>query len=325
MERIGAPRASTPVGVVGREREKMKRMSLLLVTMLVSLNAQTPACPAKTVPSMVTVEVRERSVDEPVSGLAPGDFQLSGKGIEAAPVAVKSGLPADIVVLIEDRSRGGLLAGAWDLFVKSLLPEDRVAVMTYGTGTKRQVAFTSDKQAILKGMQRGADGWAMQIARPFYGVVDALKLFDKPVEGRQRAIFMLGDDQDNGSQIRVEQLAANLIEERVSLDLSIDPPGKRVIPRVNVQAPTVGNEAPAMRPASVGRQSVTMLAEATGGRAEKYVRAEFFEAMRERLKKRATVTYCVEKKHSEKPPRVELSPAGKGKYPNAEVFGPGIQ
>jgi hypothetical protein len=79
-----------------------------------------------------------------------------------------------------------------------------------------------------------------------------------------------------------------------------------------------------MRPPVVGQQSVAMLAEATGGGAEKYTRAEFFQAMRERLKKRVTLSYCVEKRHAERVPRVSLSDAAVQKLPNAELRAPGM-
>ena len=74
-----------------------------------------------------------------------------------------------------------------------------------------------------------------------------------------------------------------------------------------------------MRPAVVGQQSVAILAEASGGSADAYVRAEFFQAMRERLKGRVTLSYCVEKKHADRVPQVSLSEAAKLKWPNAEV------
>ena len=303
----------------------MKKMGLLLAVLAAGLQAQGGACPAKQVPTHVTVEVRERGVQEPVRGLSVEDLVLRGKGVEGGPLGLAAGLPADIVVLIEDRGRGGLLAGAADLFVKSLIDGDQVAVMTYGVSTKKQLGFSNDKEAIRLAMEKGADGTHLQIARPLYGVVEAYKWFGKPQAGRQRAIFMFGDNLDNGSQIRVEQLAANLMEERVSLDLAIDPAPSRKIPRLNVPPPTVGNDSPAMRPALVGQQSVSMLAEATGGTSEAYVRAEFFESMRQRLKQRVTLQYCVEKKFADRVPTVELSDGGKQKYPGAEVLGPGIK
>ena len=296
---------------------------ILLVSILSATLALGQVCPLKQVLMPVTVEVRERSVLELVGGLAVGDFVLSGKGIESAALSLGLGLPADIVVLIEDRGRGGLLAGAADLLVKSLLPEDRVAVMTYGVSTRKQLDWTRDKNAIRLAIEKGGDGMHLQIARPLYGVVDALKLFGKPVPGRQRAIFMLGDNMDNGSQIRIEQLAANLVEDRVSLDLAVDPAPARKIPRLNVPPPTVGNDAPAMRPALVGTQSVKLLAEDSGGGAEFFTRAEFFQAMRERLRQRVTLSYCVEKRHADRVPIVELTDAAKQKWPNAELRQPG--
>ena len=300
----------------------MKLMGLFLVAFLASLEAQS--CPAKLVPMPVTVEVRERSVQEPVRGLTAQDFLLRGKGVEGSPLSLASGLPADIVILIEDRGRGGLLAGAADLLVKRLLPEDQVAVVTYGVSTKKQLAWTRDPHAIRLAIEKGADGTHLQIARPLYGVVDAYKLFGKASPTRQRAIFMIGDNIDSGSQIRIEQLAANLIEERIGLDLAIDPAPSRKIPRLNVPPPTVGNDSPATRPALVGQQSVSLLAEASGGTSDAYVRAEFFAEMRERLKQRVTLTYCVEKKNAARVPQVELTDAAKQKWPNAELRSPGV-
>ncbi|WP_031497729.1 hypothetical protein [Bryobacter aggregatus] len=302
-------------------------MRVLLYSALVfgsTLQAQTPTCPDKSVLMPVTVEVRERNVLEPIPGLNTSHFLLSGKGIEERAASLEHRLPADIVVLIEDRPRGGLLAGAAALFVKSLLPGDRVAVMTYGVSTKRQLAFSQDPEAIRLAIEKGADGMHVQVARPLYGVVDALKLFGDATPGRQRAIFMLGDDLDNGSQIRVEQLAANLIAERVSLDLAIDPAPSRKIPRVNLPTPTLGNEAPGQRPAVVGQQSVVGLANSSGGDSNKFLDAHYLEIMRERLKNRVTLNYCVQKKHSGKLPRVELTPEAAQKWPGAELRAPGI-
>ncbi len=279
-------------------------------------------CAPKAAPTQITVEVRDRTVKEPVTGLTPTDLTLSGRGVSPTPLGLVSGLPADIVILIEDRGRGGLLAGAASLFVKSLLPQDRVAIVTYGVSTKTQLNWSQDPEAIRLAIEKGADGMHLQVARPLYGVVDSLKVFDKPVPGRQRAIFLFGDDEDNGSNIRVEQLAANLIKQRVTLDLAIDPAPSRRIPRVNVPPPTVGNETPAMRYPRVGQQSVSLLAEATGGQADKYLQAEFFAAMRERLARRFTLTYCVENKHASRAPRIELSDSGQRNFPNAEVLAP---
>lgn len=301
----------------------MRVLVLAFTFGVVLIEAQSASCPAKEVLMPLTVEVRDRSVLEPVRGLTAMDFVLSGKGVNGAPVSVALGLPTDIVVLIEDRGRGGLLAGAADLFVKSLLPEDQVAVVTYGVSTKKQLAWSKDSDQIRLAMEKGGDGTHLQIAKPLYGVVDAYKLFGKLSAGRQRAIFMFGDNIDSGSQIRVEQLAANLIEVRVSLDLAIDPAPSRKIPRFNVPPPTVGNESPAMRPAVVGQQSVVMLAEASGGSADTYLRAEFFQVMRERLKGRLTLSYCVEKKHANHVPQVSMSEAAKLKWPNAELRAPG--
>ena len=204
------------------------------------------------------------------------------------------------------------------------MPDDRVSVMTYGVSTKRQLAWSRDEDKIRVAIEKGADGMHIQVARPFYGIVDALKLFGKPIQGRQRAIFMLGDSLDRGSQIRTEQLAANLIEGRVILDLAIDPAPSRKIPRVNLPPPTLSNQAPGYIPPPVGQQSVEALAQSSGGGADKFLEAGFLRDMRERLKGRLTLTYCVEGRQADRGPTVELSPVAKQKYDDAELRVPGI-
>lgn len=299
----------------------MRRLFLLFLLSISRLAAQSAACPTRE----VTVDVRQRNASEPIAGLVPADFLISGRGVVAGPPqSIATRLPADIVVLIEDRTRGGFLAGAAALFVKSLMPEDRVSVMTYGVSTKRQLAWSRDEDKIRLAIEKGADGMHLQVARPFYGVVDALKLFGKPVPGRQRSIFMLGDNFDRGSQIRTEQLAANLIDERVILDLAIDPAPSRKIPRVNLPPPTLSNQTPGYIPPPVGEQSVEALAQSSGGVADKFLEASYLRDMRERLKGRLTLTYCVQGKQTDHGPSVELSPGAKQKYDDVELRTPGI-
>jgi hypothetical protein len=295
----------------------MRSLSLALIPAL--LLGQN--CPENKSLSSVAIELRDRTIKEPVRDARPADFLLRGKGLTGEVAAIDTRLPADLVVLIEDRGRGGLLAGAADLLVKTLIPGDRVAVLTYGVSVHKQLDFSTGKEAIRLAIEKGADGMHLQVARPFYGVAEALKLFPKPEPGRLRAILMLGDDRDAGSQIRVEQLTANLLEQRVTLELAIDPAPGRKIPRVNVVAPTVGHAAPAQRDPLVGVQPVSALALSSGGSATKFLGAEFFAALRDRLQDRLSLRYCVENKHAARLPRVELSPEGRRRYPDAEISG----
>ena len=157
----------------------MRLLVLVFSVGVAVLMPQSPSCRAREVLLPVTVEVRERSVLEPVRGLKAGDFVLTGKGVEGAPVSVAVGLPADIVVLIEDRGRGGLLAGAADLFVKSLLPGDQVAVVTYGVSTKKQLGWSRDQELIRLAMERGGDGTHLQIAFTVQRQHGAMHLFER--------------------------------------------------------------------------------------------------------------------------------------------------
>jgi hypothetical protein len=287
-------------------------------------NAQTAACSGKEIPASIAVEVRETNLADPVTGLSAEHFLLDGKGVRPDVLKLTTGLPADLVILIEDRPRGGVLAGAADLLLKSLVPGDLVGVMTYGVSTKRNLALSQDAAKIQLAIEQGADGGHLQIARPLYGVADALKLFPKYTPGRLRAIFMLGDNQDNSSQIRTEQLAANLIEERVSLELAVDPAPPRKIPRVNVAPPMLGRDTPGQAPPQVGPQSLGDLARWTGGSTDFLTEAAFLQRMRERLKARVVLDYCVERKHAGKVPLVRLSTEALRKWPSAQVLAPGV-
>jgi hypothetical protein len=298
----------------------LKFMRHLVLACLLSGFLPAQDCPPKQSPAILTLEVRERAVDEPIRGLTVDDLVLSGKGITPRPLGLATNLPADIAIVIEDRGRGGLLAGAADLLIKSLHPSDRIAVLTYGVTVKRVLPWSQDRAAIQSAIEKGADGAHLQVARPFYGLAEALQLFDgPPAPGRQRAIFLLGDDEDKGSNIRVEQLAANLRKAGIILDVAVDPAPGRRIPRVNIPPPTVGNEPPAMRPPMVGMQSAARLADSTGGSAIRFTGASFFAEMRARLAQRLQVSYCVEDKHAGRKPKVILSPAAAQRWPGADV------
>jgi hypothetical protein len=272
----------------------------------------------------ITLEVRAPNLADPLTGFEAAHFLLDGKGVRPEPLRLSTNLPADIVVLIEERSRGGLLAGAADLLLKSALPQDQFAVLTYGVSTDRELAFSQDRAKIQSAIEKGSRGGILQVPRPLYGVVDALKLFPKPTPGRLRAILMFGDGQDQTSQIRIEQLAANLIAEQVSLDLNVDPAPPRKIPRINVAPPTLGRDTPGQAPPPIERQSVADLARWTGGFVDQSSDAAFLQRMRERLKQRLSLDYCVEKKHANKVPTIRLSNEARAKWPDAIIAASGV-
>lgn len=294
---------------------------LTLLAAALPLLAQTPTCPDKEIPVSIAVTVLDPSGD-PAPALVISDFVLKGaKSASNRILSVSRNVPGDYVLLLEDRERHGLMSGAASLFLSAISPEDRVAVYFYGTSARRQLAFTNDKLALQRTIESAATGVAMQQNRPLLAAAEAAKAFDTlPATSaltRRRAILMLGDDRDLSSQVRIETIAANLLERRASLDLAIDPlpvakiPGLGMpVPRIGVPVQTTGNPSTNQPLAPLGVQSATKLAQISGGKAVNLPGASFLKDMLDRIQSRYWLTYCTDKKSSSRPPSLSLNTPG---------------
>lgn len=280
------------------------------------LVAQSLPCPEKSVEASVTVDARLGSGGSVVDGLEIKDFQLLGKGLTSPVMRVDRDGPIDLVILIEAYNRGSALSGAAPLFLTELRPEDRVAVFTYGTGVDKKTEWEQDHGAILKAIEEGGKGVALQAVRPLNAVVEGLKMFpDKIDPRRKRMMLLIGDEQDASTPVRLEAVLANLLEKRVTLNVVIDPPkGKvmgKILPKVNITPGNVGEPRVGETQGRFGAQSVSKLAQATGGDAVAPNGVWALEEMLVRMKERYQVGYCVERKHAAKMPAVSLTDGAK--------------
>ena len=285
------------------------------------LLAQSPACPAKEVPTALSVTVLDPS-GEPAPALVLSDFALkAGKDHPGVILSVSRSVPGDYVLLLEDRERHGLLSGAASLFLSSLGPEDRVAVYYYGTSARKHMAWTNDKLALQRAVEAAATGVALQQNRPLLAAAEAAKAFDElPLDSfltRRRAILMLGDDRDLSSQVRIESIAANLIARHATLDLAVDPlplakiPGAGIpIPRIGVPIQSTGNPSNNVPQAPLGVQSAIKLATLSGGHAAPLPGATFLKEMLDRIQSRYWVAYCTDKKSISRTPALTLTSPG---------------
>jgi hypothetical protein len=291
--------------------------------------AQVPVCGPKEVLAPVVVSVVDKPSGVEIEGLTAADFMVSGKGVQPGVLEMREAGGMDIVLLIEERSRPGVLTAAADFFLQGLRPQDQVSVYTYGVGTLRRVSWTRDKGSIATALRMGEGGFNLQRSRGLSAVSDVTKGFaDDIAEGRdfrRRVILMMGDDQDQSSMFRVEQLVPALNAKRVTLDLAVDPPPARLIPRVSVPLPTPGGMDPT-RPqmqTPMGAQSIVRLAALSGGGSLQPVKSSFLRDMLERARNRYHLNYCVDRKYLDRMPEVRLSPKGQAEFPGVEVRGPG--
>lgn len=292
------------------------------------LVAQSLPCPEKSVEASVTVDARLGAGGSVVDGLEIKDFQVLGKGLTSPVMRVDREGPIDLVILIEAYNRGSALSGAAPLFLTELRPEDRVAVFTYGTGVDKKTEWEQDHGAILKAIEEGGKGVALQAVRPLNAVVEGLKMFpDKVDPRRKRMMLVIGDDQDASTPVRLEAVLANLLEKRVTLHMLIDPPkGKvmgKILPKVNVTPGNVGEPRIGEQQGRFGAQSVSKLAQATGGDAVAPNGVWALEEVLMRMKERYQVGYCVERKHAAKMPTVSLTDAAKNGRAEFALLAPG--
>lgn len=290
--------------------------------------AQVPVCGPKEVLAPVVVSVVDKPSGVEIEGLTLADFAISGKGVEPGKLELRENGGMDILLLIEERSRPGVLTAAAEFFLQALKPNDQVSVYTYGVGTLRRLSWTRDKGSIATAFRAAEGGFNLQRARGLSAVADVSKQFADDIamgrDFRPRVIFMMGDDQDQSSSFRVEQIAPTLFAKRVTLDLAVDPAPARLIPRVNVPLPTPGGIDPT-RPQTqvpVGTQSLIRLAALSGGGSLQPVKSSFFRDMLERARSRYHLNYCVDKKYVDRMPELRLSPKGQAEYPGVEVRGP---
>jgi hypothetical protein len=304
-----------------------KLLYALAAVGLDSVWGQVSACPEKSVPASMMVDVRLGS-GSAIAGLGVNDFVITGKGIVGGIREVKAEAPMDLLILVEPHNRKSFLSGAIPLFLGELDPEDRLAVFHFGTGVDRKTGWERDWSSAEKALADADKGIQLQAVRPLNAVVEGLRMFsEQPEAGRKRFLLLIGDDRDWSTPVRWEAVLANLLDKRVALSVVIDPPRGRVmgniVPKINVTPGNVGDVRAGETQGRFGLQSVSRIAEGSGGDALAPNGVWFLEEMAKRMKERYLITYCSEKRDLRRPPGVALTAAALDKHPGAVVTIPG--
>ncbi len=289
-----------------------------------ALWSQAPSCPSDSVAATVMADVRLGSGGSSIGGLTKEDFLVSGKGVIGRVAAVTAEAPLDLLILIEAHDRKSALRGAVPLMMGELSPEDRLAVFHYGTGVERKAEWNRDWGPAEKALEDADRGIQVQTVRPLNAVVEGLRAFGENSDAsRKRFVLLIGDEQDWSTPVRWESVLANLLEKRVTLSVVNDPPRGRVmgkiLPKINVTPGNVGDVRAGETQGRFGSQSLSRLAEASGGDALLPNGVWFLEEMVKRMKERYLVTYCVEKRHAKRVPVLELTTAVREKHPSVAL------
>ncbi|MEX2159362.1 MAG: VWA domain-containing protein [Dehalococcoidia bacterium] len=150
----------------------------------------------------------------PLPGLTANDVHASIDGTDvpvgAVSQSVNSGAPIDVVLALDvsgSMNEGGAIdqaKAAAHTFIDQLAPQDRIAIVAFGTTVENALPFTQDRaaaNAAIDGLV--ADGSTAL----FQGTVDSIRLAASGENGR-RAVVLLSDGLDFGSSISLEAAIA---------------------------------------------------------------------------------------------------------------------
>lgn len=241
------------------------------------------ASPAQTTPvfrgdsslASVDVQVYDRNTLRPIAGCGTPDFEILEDGFPLRVVAceqAESALDAVLVIqtgrpLPRDRTAARVRAQLRGL-VGDLGPEDRIAVLSYGSKPKIHCPLTADSGATLSGILEAlrarhgyAEGWRLRDA-----VLAATELFPKTIErGRRRAVALVHDRGEARSAASADQVATALLEKSaVFYGAKVDDPRPRASGGIKIG---VGSGVPKMpkTPEAPAVSGLEEMAAATGG------------------------------------------------------------
>lgn len=160
-----------------------------------------------------------QSIDR--SFLYPGDdlvgiqLKLMGEGIPEAPQR----MPIDIVLILD--SSGSMSGTPWiktkeaaQLIADMIQPEDRCAVVSFGSSSQVHVALTSNKDFVkqsIANMYFSGGGTAMDA-----GIQAGFNILSEVGDDRQKVFILLSDGYPN-SQSRVYSQISTVIEKQIKL------------------------------------------------------------------------------------------------------------
>ena len=264
--------------------------------------------------TLVKVDAQVTNKAGVVDGLKPEDFQVLDNG-QKAPIRYFSQEeePLDIILLFDISASMGpsiqKVASSARLAMSELHQGDRVAVMSFNTGVWMEIPFTSDLDGLAARLVQRIRETRFSGGTYILSAVDqaAKYLKTQPATHRRRAVMIFTDDEGYGSTSPKVPTRDLWDADAVLSGLII--PAER---SVSALALTVS-----------GDDYVEKVAGETGGEV---VHADppgpAFREMVARLRKRYTFYYPMPqvKKGQMRKVIVELTPAARKRYPDAEVL-----
>ncbi|MFN3326437.1 MAG: hypothetical protein ACK5AZ_23310 [Bryobacteraceae bacterium] len=290
---------------------------ILALALVQAAAGQTP-CPGEL---RLSVQVIDRRGD-PIPGLTAADFRIQGRRVGPEVIEAHSNLPLDIVLLLQERSTGGLLSSAARLFVTELLPEDRVTVISFTQRRHTRVTWSSDPNEIFEAITGIEGAFRFLAVRNMDALLDGVKLFPEKEQAdstRGRVILMWGEEWDESARFRAEQVLPALVLRGVPLYLT-PLEAQRAPVRVSLPAPARRDTPRVAEP--MAAQSLARIAHASGGEVFGPPESDSLAQMVQRARARYLLTACRENKRADRIPAVELSPAARERFPAAKVLYP---
>ncbi|MCC6590869.1 MAG: VWA domain-containing protein [Bryobacterales bacterium] len=309
---------------------------LLLLPSIIFASAPLPQQPAQQQPheqpqqetpvfrtgvSLVRVDAQVVSDRRPVQGLTRQDFIVLDNG-DPQPIEYfgRESEPIWLVLLLDVSGsmtrRVSEIAAVARQSLKTLKPEDQVAVMLFSRNTKLAADFSANPEDAAPAIQQAARERSLGAGSRIYeSIVDAanyikLKAANKP--GR-RAIVILTDNEGLAYQVPDQIVLNALFAANTTLNAIVTP---------NAKPPAALKPGQQFNPDFIPHD-VFKLARETGGEVLKAQNAgETFNDMLDRLRTRYSLHY--------RPPqqtkpgaihtiKVALSPEAARRYPKAEV------
>ena len=158
-----------------------------------------------------------------IRGLAAANFQVTEDGLEAAPLSLAPAQSGEVpisVVLAMDISgsmrgakREAAVKGA-SAFVDQLGKSDLCALVTFGTGVREIVDFTSVHELVKRELAglRASD----RETYLYQGIFDSLDRAGKAPTNRS-AVVLLTDGQDEGSSLGTQEVLAKIAAREVPI------------------------------------------------------------------------------------------------------------
>lgn len=292
----------------------MRRWPILALLAIGAAQGQQEDTVFRTEIALVKVDAQVTNKTGVIDGLRREDFSVLDNG-QPQPIRYFSQEeePLDIVLLFDISASMGpsiqKVASSARLAISELRQGDRVAVMSFNTGVWMEVPFSTDLDVLSTRLVQRIRETRFAGGTYILSAVDQAAKYLKlqPATHRRRAVLIFTDDEGYGST-SPKVPTRDLWDADAVLSGLIIPADRGVAPF----ALTVS-----------GDDYVEKVAEQTGGEV---VHADppgpAFRAMVARLRKRYTLYYPMPpgKPGQARRVAVELSPAAKRRYPDAEVL-----